>query len=237
MTGIRSQPALQSGAKTHKNSIQTQNLFNQLFITICSFSWLFFGPPAAQAATAAASASHPYTLHGPHQDLACALCHNEMGDKLSAPPFHVHGCAYCHKEFQPDSPRTDCLVCHQSNRPKDTTHNLSPEHSCLNCHQLHFTPVHYGPHCAACHLTDSWQSMRKDALKQAQCVDCHHKDRPRNHHNKVSDCVLCHQQKNWQEALFKHHGFEQCTPCHQRPARHQHGDCDRCHTIDDWNSV
>ena len=150
---------------------------------------------------------------------ACDACHAEHsrgpGRSLS----------FRHDLF-PEAVRTNCVACHDAERPADALHGQVAET------------------CASCHATTAWKPARfsHDGLaadQRAACGACHASKRPDDtlHASAGLACASCHGTQGWKPATFDHQRYfrfdgdhpSTCATCHQVAGDFKSYTCYGCH--------
>ncbi len=191
---------------------------------------------------------HSFDLVGAHADLSCSDCHGDdldEGDELGA------------------LPPTNCLGCHEADRPAPHW-----DDECDECHgqevwddqefeheDYELTGAHLELECGACHEV-AWEA-------ELSCLACHDEDRPHGHIE--HECVFCHTTEAWEDLHWHHEEFPllgghshlvcsachvdgyfgsdmpdtACVSCHEEdtPPDHDPRPCEVCHNIYDWDDV
>jgi len=197
-------------------------------------------PPELHAASG-------FALDRPHQNVACAACHQELvGDALSS--FSVH---------QPARSSDECRGCHGDPHEGQFASGAFAGADCLACHErTAFEPSRFdveqharsafplaGSHqavaCARCHLADPPGAPRVFHGTPDTCAECHADahagafDAELARAKAVDGCAHCHQPTlfaEFDEERFDHgdwtgfaldgaHERAECTACHEPRAR------------------
>ncbi|MCA9989471.1 MAG: cytochrome c3 family protein, partial [Anaerolineales bacterium] len=166
-------------------------------------------------------------------------------------------CTACHQEGRYEGTPTNCLGCHETDKPADhfpgecsDCHTLTDwtpfqfDHrsvtECAACHTADAPAGHYPEECALCHTnTTDWSQFTFDHAGVTACQSCHEPERPADHF--PGECAACHADiSDWTQASFDHAGVADCASCHanDKPANHFPGECITCHTnTQDWTQA
>jgi len=107
-------------------------------------------------------------------------------------------------------------------------------------------PDHFLGNCADCHTPISWEAYQFNHVGVTECESCHLTAVNTDHY--AGTCDACHQDSiSWQTINYTHtDNDESCTLCHREDTlnvaeglsgRHYVGDCNDCHTTDDWTDI
>lgn len=151
--------------------------------------------------------------------ISCDACHAE----------HARGpirtLSFKHELF-PDQVRTNCLACHDAERPQTPVHRQATSA------------------CGSCHATTAWKPARfsHDGLtaeQRPQCATCHASKRPADtiHTASPAECGTCHSTSAWRPASFDHQRYfrfdrrhpSTCATCHQVAGNFKTYTCYGCH--------
>ncbi len=173
----------------------------------------------------------------------CEDCHNDTiqlenysGSVLEC--TREFFCQDCHS-YDGHSYEGYCVTCHQNVldwSDRSVNHDLLTD--CVLCHQSDRPDNHFTGSCNECHTTTNWQDVLRDHRPDADCKSCHLPDRPDNHEDKgyTAQCSTCHNTNSWSNAVFNH-TLSDCSKCHQEPANHYPAECVSCHSPTSWTIV
>jgi hypothetical protein len=199
--------------------------------------------------------------HALHGGVACQLCHDAHGKKLTPPPGQPV-CATCHQvdtvraaTLDPKGPdeHRKCVGCHKPHAPRETAIQ-----TCVTCHEKNakgLTPS--GPErttalqhkgCATCHVPHTWRAepsgcmgchkeqaaliLARSPEKHGSCTSCH------DVHGSPPTgavCLKCHAATKANHVTLAPLAHKSCTSCHNphapRPEETRTA-CAKCHTTE-----
>ena len=199
--------------------------------------------------------------HALHGGVACQLCHNAHGKKLT-PPKGQPICARCHQleslqaagqDLRGPEEHRKCVGCHEPHAPRKTALE-----TCVNCHEknakgltsigLEKTTALRHESCASCHVPHTWRAERSGCVQchkaeaelvltrspeqHSACTSCHDIHGPRP---TGAVCLKCHSDTMGRHVALAPDRHKDCTSCHNahapRPADTRTS-CAKCHATE-----
>ncbi len=152
---------------------------------------------------------------------SCIDCHTDHKGESAKKAIKQ----FKHEQLAP-SKRSNCISCHQSQKPDDPLHRSA-----------------FGS-CQECHTTTAWKPATFDhqklsALSGKACISCHKREQPNDELHRLSQasCATCHSTTAWKPATFDHSKYfrldgdhqASCKTCHTDPANYKKYTCYNCH--------
>ncbi|MDJ0788573.1 MAG: cytochrome c3 family protein [Myxococcota bacterium] len=151
-----------------------------------------------------------YPLHGAHESVPCASCHEPDEKHRDAPS----DCVGCHRDDDPHKERlgTDCQSCHTEQRWDEARFDHDETDFPLE-------GAHADTRCGSCHAGERYEDTASD------CVSCHGIDDV--HKGSFGEsCDTCHGVVDWKRHLFDHDRDTDFALV----GRHIEARCESCHT-------